>query len=73
LANISDSIEELYCDNNQLSQIDLSNTKIIKLKCYNNCLVEIKNIPNTIEYFDYSLNPLEKIPIIENIGCKIRC
>ena len=72
MANIPSSIEELYCDNNELSKIDISNTNIIKFKCSNNNILEISNIPDTIKYFDCSCNPLYKKPSIQNTNCKIR-
>jgi len=62
LSNYAD-LEELRCDNNQLTSIDVSkNTKLKKLKCSNNKLKEI-NFGNNINLEELRCNDNELISV----------
>ena len=67
-----ENLEELYCDDNDMTELDLSkNTKLRILDCGNNQLTSLDLRNNTaLEHLDCSFNELTSLDVSSNIALK---
>ena len=73
LHKLPNSLQELNCENNQLTELSLLPNSLQKLFLDNNQLKELPILPDSLQYLFCSINKLTELPKLPNLLQKLDC
>jgi Leucine-rich repeat (LRR) protein len=64
IVNCPDTLEELYCMGNMISNLDSLGENIIKIVCKKNLISKLNNLPFGLKYLDCSYNKISNLDMM---------